>query len=71
MLANSLTKKGERWQIDNYYRGNGCWKLVHGERAMHATNNRRVGIGTFEAANVAVDGSQASGSDASDGAVRP
>eukprot|EP00969_Alexandrium_andersonii_P336265 14863648-Alexandrium_andersonii.AAC.1 len=42
MLANSLTKKGERWQIENYYRGQCSWKLIHDERFMSAKNRRKL-----------------------------
>ena len=50
MLANSLTKKGERWHIENYYRGQCSWRLIHDPRFMSAKNCRRVGLDTFETA---------------------
>eukprot|EP00969_Alexandrium_andersonii_P246181 10878962-Alexandrium_andersonii.AAC.1 len=50
MLANALTKKGERWQIENYYRGQRSWKLIHDQRFMSAKSRRKLGIETFETA---------------------
>ena len=50
MLANYLTKKGKRWQVDNYYRGQISWRLIHDPRFMSAKNRRKVGLDTFETA---------------------
>ena len=47
MLASVLTTQGDQWQAENYDRGSGYWKLVHGGRFMGAKSHRRIGTGSF------------------------
>ena len=63
MLANGLTKKGERWQFDSFFRSQNAWRLVHDERFTSARNRRRAGMQTLEQAALVCSDSDSSETD--------
>ena len=48
MLANSLTKGHEKWQLELYFR-NGCrWRVVYDEKFESAKRRKKKGLAALE-----------------------
>ena len=47
-LANSLTKAQEPHQIMEYFRRNGCWRIVHDLELISGRKRKQMGLGALD-----------------------